>query len=45
MACLLLPPVVFTAAPGDLSEPVPFPLAVPLLPFPVEEVFLPGDLC
>jgi hypothetical protein len=30
------------AAPGDVTEAVQFPMAVPLLPFAVEEVFLPG---
>jgi hypothetical protein len=37
--------LVTAAAPGDLAEAVRFPMAVPLLPFPVEEVFLPGEGC
>ncbi|WIA42792.1 hypothetical protein OEZ86_008731 [Tetradesmus obliquus] len=36
--------VVFSQQNSDLQEAVQFPMAVPLLPFPVEEVFLPGSV-
>jgi hypothetical protein len=34
---------VLSAVAGNVDEAVDFPLEVPILPFPVEEVLLPGQ--
>eukprot|EP00878_Enallax_costatus_P018823 GHUV01019838.1.p1 GENE.GHUV01019838.1~~GHUV01019838.1.p1 ORF type:complete len:394 (+),score=135.34 GHUV01019838.1:375-1556(+) len=36
--------IVYSQQLGDVSEDVEFPMKVPLLPFPVEEVMLPGSV-
>ncbi|KAF6262441.1 hypothetical protein COO60DRAFT_627274 [Scenedesmus sp. NREL 46B-D3] len=36
--------VVFSQQHSDVADPVQFPVTVPLLPFAVEEVFLPGSV-